>query len=101
MLIDPFEEFQAHQREEQSREALREEIVRQGGTEDDRLTWTGKRIRGSDGQSKGEERQTVGKYLLAAAGADAGDDALQDVDTWEEPVKKKFKAGGFGNFDGW
>ena len=24
-----------------------------------------------------------------------------DVDTWEEPAKKKVKSGGFGNFDSW
>ncbi|KAM4055375.1 cyclophilin type peptidyl-prolyl cis-trans isomerase/CLD domain-containing protein [Hirsutella rhossiliensis] len=101
VLIDPFEEFLAQHREQQSREARREEIVRQGGTEDDKLTWTGKRIRGGGAQTKGEARQAVGKYLQAAVGPDGSGDAGQDVDTWEEPVKKKFKAGGFGNFDGW
>lgn len=100
VLIDPFDEFLAQHREEQSREARREEIVRQGGTEDDKLTWTGKRIRGGEAATSGE-RQAVGKYLQAGVGADADGHSGRDLDTWEEPVKKKSKMGGFGNFDGW
>ncbi|KND92796.1 Peptidyl-prolyl cis-trans isomerase-like 2 [Tolypocladium ophioglossoides CBS 100239] len=84
VLIDPFEEFLAQRREEEQREQRREQIRRQGGTEDDRTTWTGKRIR-RDG--------TVERAGARESG--------EDVDTWEEPVKKKFKGGGFGNFDSW
>ncbi|KJZ76053.1 Peptidyl-prolyl cis-trans isomerase-like 2 [Hirsutella minnesotensis 3608] len=102
VLIDPFEEFQAQRRAQESLQERQEQIRREGGTEDDKLTWTGKRVRGP-GMSGEPEKQTVGKYLKAAVDAQAGlsADAGEDVDTWEEPVKKKFKAGGFGNFDGW
>jgi peptidyl-prolyl cis-trans isomerase-like protein 2 len=80
-----------------------------GGTEDDRTTWTGKRIR-ADGQVVEDERaKGVGRYLkgavAAAAAARAGgeeEDAGGKVEEWEEqPVKKKAKTGGFGNFDSW
>ncbi|POR37169.1 Peptidyl-prolyl cis-trans isomerase-like 2 [Tolypocladium paradoxum] len=107
VLIDPFEEFLAQRRDEEQREQRREQIRRQGGTEDDRTTWTGKRIRGDGTVERVGAKESVGKYLKAAAvaagaGAGAGDDAGgDDVDTWEEPVKKKFKGGGFGNFDNW
>ncbi|PNY28441.1 Peptidyl-prolyl cis-trans isomerase-like 2 [Tolypocladium capitatum] len=103
VLIDPFEEFLAQRREEELCEQRREQIRRQGGTEDDRTTWTGKRIRGDGTVERAGAMETVGKYLKAAAAAGAGDAHAVggDVDTWEEPVKKKFKGGGFGNFDNW
>lgn len=103
-LIDPFEEFLAQRREEEQREQRREQIRREGGTEDDRTTWTGKRVRGDGTVERARPTESVGKYLKAAAAdaaADADADAGEDVDTWEEPVKKKFKSGGFGNFDSW
>lgn len=101
VLIDPFDEFQSQQREERAREARRAEVLRRGGTDDDRLTWTGKRVRG-DGAAPGpEEGRAVGKYLRAAAAAGRADEAGQDVDAWEEPAKKKPRAGGFGDFEGW
>ncbi|PHH61058.1 hypothetical protein CDD81_826 [Ophiocordyceps australis] len=106
VLIDPFEEFQLERREEERRQQKLEEVRRQGGTEDDRTTWTGKRIRGHDTVDESQEEQGVGKYLkaalaAAAAKSKADKDSGGHVDTWEEPVKKKFKPSGFGNFDGW
>ncbi|PFH59755.1 hypothetical protein XA68_11936 [Ophiocordyceps unilateralis] len=100
VLIDPFEEFQAQRREESRLEQEREEIRLRGGTDDDKTTWTGKRIRG-DGAEEGDATKLgVGKYLKAA---DIDDAAHRNVvDTWEGPAKKKFKgSGGFGNFDNW
>ena len=80
--------------------------MRQGGTEDDKTTWTGKRVRG-DGKVEQSEVGGVGKYLKAAmAEGGAGNSrAAGDGDSWqadiEEPVKKKVKSRGFGNFDDW
>ncbi|GJN69513.1 peptidyl-prolyl cis-trans isomerase cyp8 [Purpureocillium lilacinum] len=103
VLIDPFEEFQSQRKEEERRAEEREQVRRQGGTDDDRTTWTGKRIRGDGTIENGKGSEAVGKYLKAAAVEANGADGTNadDVDTWEEPVKKKFKGGGFGNFDGW
>ncbi|PHH66205.1 hypothetical protein CDD82_1573 [Ophiocordyceps australis] len=106
VLMDPFEEFQLERRQEERRQQKLEEVRRQGGTEDDKTTWTGKRIRGHDTLHESEEPQGVGKYLkavmaAAAAKREADKDTGGHVDTWEEPVKKKFKPSGFGNFEGW
>jgi peptidyl-prolyl cis-trans isomerase-like protein 2 len=109
VLIDPFEEFLKEKSKKEAEGKVREEVKRMGGTEDDRTTWTGKRIR-VDGQVVEDERaKGVGRYLkgavAAAAAARAGgeeEDAGGRVEEWEEqPVKKKAKTGGFGNFDSW
>ena len=97
VFIDPFEEFQKQKAEQEKKERENEETKRQGGTEDDKTTWTGKRIRG-DGriENKGEE---VGKYLKAVQIDEQ--DGKDDLTAWE-PAKKKVKGGGgFGNFDNW
>ena len=75
-----------------------------GGTEDERTTWTGKRIRG-DGRVEGAEGGAggVGKYLKVV-GEGKGEDEDEIVGDWgeDEPVVKKVKiGGGFGNFDSW
>ncbi|KAF2397720.1 peptidyl-prolyl cis-trans isomeras-like protein-like 2 [Trichodelitschia bisporula] len=93
VFVDPFEEFQKQRAENEAKEKEKETIRREGGTDDDRLTWTGKRVRGDgtvDAQGAG-----VGKYLktaLKGAGWEEGE---------SEPVRKKVKGGGFGNFDAW
>lgn len=111
VFVDPFEEFQKAKREKDEAEKEKEEVVKQGGREDDRTTWTGKRVR-ADGvvlQDAGGGGG-VGKYLKAAAageGTAGGDGGNEIVEEWEggeveEPAKKKVKAaGGFGNFDSW
>lgn len=99
VYLDPFEEFLGKRKEEEKREERREAVKRAGGTEDDRTTWTGKRLRGA-GEGPGSEAPGVGKYLKAAAGDD--DEVLEEeISAWEAPAKKKVKAGGFGNFDNW
>jgi hypothetical protein len=57
------------------------------------MTWTGKKL-GTFDKKPG--------HLVASAKRDADQKSLI-VDTLEEqePVKKKPKAGGFGNFSGW
>ncbi|KAK3166668.1 hypothetical protein OEA41_009793 [Lepraria neglecta] len=100
VFVDPFEEFMKGKREGEEREKVEEEVRRKGGREDDRITWTGKRLRG-DGREGVDIKPEVGKYL---GGNDGGGGAGEVLEEWEqeEPVKKKVKAGGgFGNFDSW
>lgn len=107
VFVDPFEEFLKEKAEREDRERESEEIAKSGGVEDDRTTWTGKRLRGDGGLGTNSgDTSGVGKYLAMAGISKAG---VNDVLTeeWEagaemEPVKKKSKAiGGFGNFDNW
>ena len=99
VFVDPFEEFQKQKREQDEAEKEKIEIMKQGGTDDDKTTWTGKRIRG-DGQVQNNQSGGVGKYLKATV--DTGKtEAVPEEEVYDEPVKKKIKAGGFGNFDGW
>ncbi|KAF2759125.1 peptidyl-prolyl cis-trans isomeras-like protein-like 2 [Pseudovirgaria hyperparasitica] len=118
VFVDPFEEFLKSRAEKESREAADEEVRRQGGTEDDRTTWTGKRIR-RDGVVGGDTDGAVagvGKYLKAAIEEEKGREKGKNdvvVGGWgegddrelqqQQPVRKKVKksAGGFGNFDCW
>jgi peptidyl-prolyl cis-trans isomerase-like protein 2 len=109
VFVDPFEEWMKEKKASDEREREKEEVRRMGGTEDERMTWTGKRIR-EDGTVEGLGGDaSVGKYLKAALaerkgiGMDKGDED-EIIGDWveEEPVKKKVRAtGGFGNFDGW
>lgn len=100
IFLDPFEEFLKNKSQQDQAEERKAEIKRLGGTDDDKTTWSGKRIRGDGTVERGESG--VGKYLKKALansfGATTGDEP--DVDTWE-PSKKKIKTGGFGNFDNW
>ncbi|KAL7929493.1 cyclophilin-like protein [Trichoderma chlorosporum] len=110
VFVDPFEEFQAQKKERERLDRQQEEIRLQGGTEDDKTTWTGKRLRGDGTFARPDAKQSVGKYLDASAmdqGSSSsssrrrGADEADDVDTWETQPRKKMKAGGFGNFDSW
>jgi peptidyl-prolyl cis-trans isomerase-like 2 len=101
VFVDPFEEFQKQKREKDALELEREETKRQGGTEDDKTTWTGKRIRGDGTVVQSEQSGGVGKYLKAATDNSTGEGAVQDDNLEPEPAKKKVKSGGFGNFDSW
>ena len=100
VFVDPFEEFQKERMQNEDAQKAKEEIQRQGGTEDDKTTWTGKRIRGN-GTVEDAAPAGVGKYLKTASAPPAEDDEI--VGEWEEPEppKKKAKSGGFGNFDNW
>ncbi|QSZ37053.1 hypothetical protein DSL72_009145 [Monilinia vaccinii-corymbosi] len=99
VFVDPFEEFQKQKQERDVAEKEKAEIMRQGGTEDDKTTWTGKRIRGDGKVVPNAQAGAVGKYLKAGAPNDAP--GFVEVDEEAAPVKKKIKAGGFGNFDAW
>lgn len=100
VLVDPFEEFLKQEAEKEGAERKKEEIRLNGGAEDDRTTWTGKKIDRNGKVEVGEgEGSSVGKYLRQAPQVE--EDEI--VGEWEEPepVKKKAKTGGFGNFDSW
>ncbi|TAQ90623.1 hypothetical protein B7494_g1034 [Chlorociboria aeruginascens] len=99
VFVDPFEEFQKQKREKDETEKEKAEVLKQGGTEDDKTTWTGKRIRG-DGKIIQAASGGVGKYLKAVTDT-TGETGVKEDAYGEEPVKKKIKSGGFGNFDGW
>lgn len=106
VYVDPFEEFLKQRSEAEAEEARREEVRRQGGAEDERVTWTGKRVR-ADGRVEGaSEAPGVGKYLAQAKQKALQRGEEEVVGEWEgeeEPATKRAKkgAGGFGNFEGW
>lgn len=100
VFLDPFEEFLKQKDQQEKAEAQQAEIRRQGGTDDDKTTWTGKRIRG-DGTL--EQAGGVGKYLKGALASQPGDTRDNEdtiVEEWE-PSRKRVKTSGFGNFDNW
>jgi peptidyl-prolyl cis-trans isomerase-like 2 len=101
VFVDPFEEFQKQKHEKDEMEKEREEIRRQGGTEDDKTTWTGKRIRGDGTVVQLQQSSAVGKYLKASTDTSNGKIAVEDELLEAEPAKKKAKSAGFGNFDSW
>ncbi|KHO00857.1 Peptidyl-prolyl cis-trans isomerase, cyclophilin-type [Metarhizium album ARSEF 1941] len=106
VFVDPFAEFQTQRKEQERLEREREEVRRRGGTDDDRTTWTGKRIRGDGTVVSAEAKDSVGKYLNKSAVSSMASDGAGAIDSttggWEEPVRKKTKGnGGFGNFDSW
>lgn len=97
IFVDPFEDFLKKREETERREVEEEEIRKRGGRDEDRVTWTGKRIRGKEE----DKAPAVGKYLNGAGGEMEG----EVLEEWEggevEPVKKKIKGAAFGNFDSW
>ncbi|KAI1818740.1 hypothetical protein GGS20DRAFT_526703 [Poronia punctata] len=104
VYLDPFQEFQKQKAERDKVAEAKAEIERTGGTEDDKLTWTGKRVRADGTVDQGSGSVGVGKYLKAAKlqqGANRDEIIEEDLDAWEQPVQKKAKTGGFGNFDNW
>ncbi|KIY04098.1 uncharacterized protein Z520_00790 [Fonsecaea multimorphosa CBS 102226] len=114
VLIDPFDEFwkqknQAERTEKDKSERKAAAAADEGSldVDEDRTTWTGKRIRDDGMVDPGGGTGQVGKYLktsLARYGNDE-DEIVEFVDDEpEEPVRKKAKGGGgggFGNFDSW
>ncbi|KAF3806459.1 Peptidyl-prolyl cis-trans isomerase-like 2 [Colletotrichum gloeosporioides] len=100
VYLDPFEEFLKEKSNTEELEKAKQAIELNGGTEDDKTTWTGKRIKADDTVETGNGGATVGKYLKTQKSGSKRIDA-EDLDTWEEPSRKKMKSGGFGNFDNW
>ncbi len=103
VFVDPFEEWQKERAEKEGHEKVAEEVRRQGGTADDRTTWTGKRVR-QDGKVEDEraERMGVGGYLREARREVAQEHEMAGLVGAEDvPVAKRAKTGTFGNFDAW
>jgi peptidyl-prolyl cis-trans isomerase-like protein 2 len=116
VLVDPFEDFLKNREEKEKEEERKEKLRREGGAEDERVTWTGKRLR-EDGKAVDSSASGVGKYLKTAAAQSKDkpedeDEIVEEVvEEWEGgaesmasllPAKKKAKTGGgFGDFAGW
>ncbi|KAF5515127.1 Peptidyl-prolyl cis-trans isomerase-like 2 [Colletotrichum fructicola] len=100
VYLDPFEEFLKEKSNIEELEKAKQAIELNGGTEDDKTTWTGKRIKADGTLETANGCATVGKYLKTQKSGSKRIDA-EDLDTWEEPSRKKMKSGGFGNFDNW
>ncbi|KAK2761862.1 hypothetical protein CKAH01_05092 [Colletotrichum kahawae] len=100
VYLDPFEEFLKEKSNTEELEKAKQAIELNGGTEDDKTTWTGRRIRADGTVETGNASATVGKYLKTQKSGSKRIDA-EGLDTWEEPSRKKMKSGGFGNFDNW
>ena len=98
IFVDPFEEFWQQRRDKDKTERLAE-LAKNVPTEDDLQTWTGRNL--SIGQQKELDinggSQGVGKYL---GQPEIGNGTAED-DIPQEPVKKKVRTGGFGDFSGW
>ncbi|KAJ5697447.1 hypothetical protein N7488_011131 [Penicillium malachiteum] len=107
IFVDPFEDFLKQKRAEEAKggsaSAADEEAAQ--NVDDDRMTWTGKRVRGPGEASTDSAAGGVGKYLKAAL-ADRGeeDEIVEYIDEEPipEPARKKTKSsGGFGDFSSW
>ncbi|KAK5167841.1 cyclophilin peptidyl-prolyl cis-trans isomerase Cyp8 [Saxophila tyrrhenica] len=105
VYVDPFEEFMKQRSDKEAAEARKEALRSEGGAEDERTTWTGKRIRADGKVEGGDAGAGVGKYLKQAM---ERQDEEEIVGDWEDgepemapPPAKRAKGGGFGNFDSW
>lgn len=103
VYVDPFEEWLKQRDNKEAEEARKRQVELEGGAEDERTTWTGKRVL-RDGKVDDDGAEGgVGKYLKAAMEQAPEEDEIVeevDVDMAPPPAKKK-KRGGFGNFDAW
>lgn len=121
VLVDPFERFLDDKEERERVEREKEHVRKMGGREDERVTWTGKRVRldGGMDDGAGDAGGGVGRYLNSDGGGEgkgvSGEGNRKGVmEEWEggndgdgdgdggARVRKKVKGGGgFGNFDNW
>ena len=102
IFVDPFEEFQKKKKENDIAERRKEEIRQMGGADEDRTTWTGKRIADGSRSTGQHSEQGIGKYLHDKTPGNKQDGIVGDWDnSVENPAKKRVKTGGFGNFDSW
>lgn len=109
IFVDPFEDFLAKKRSEEQQakdpRAGVDEDEESRRAEDDRMTWTGKRVRNPGSTAPSDSSGGgVGKYLKAALADRQGqeeDEIVEFVDE-PEPARKKAKGtGGFGDFSSW
>lgn len=107
VFVDPFEEFLKNKRAEDTQDPAASTVDESEASrrvDDDRVTWTGKRVRGP-GSNPDDGPTGVGKYLKAALADREEDEIVEFVDEPEpepEPARKKAKGtGGFGDFSSW
>ena len=102
VFVDPFDVFLKEKGEREKAVEENEAQRLRGGREDERVSWTGKRVRGDGGAG---QEAGVGKYMAPVILDDgAGGGKGEVLAEWErgaEPVRKKAKGAGFGNFDAW
>ncbi|KAJ5152196.1 hypothetical protein N7492_010491 [Penicillium capsulatum] len=106
VFVDPFEDFLKQKRtEDQDPGASAPDETETRREDDDRVTWTGKRVRGSGENASDGGSAGVGKYLKAALADRAEEDEIVefvDDEPEPEPARKKAKGtGGFGDFSSW
>jgi peptidyl-prolyl cis-trans isomerase-like 2 len=117
VFLDPFEGFMKSQHEAEEAAKAKNTGSKDGDgasrLENDRMTWTGKRLRGFNDTKQSDEPshgEGIGKYLKAALAdratqGEEGTGGFLDEEPESEHVRKKAKAptgrGGFGNFDTW
>ena len=104
VFVDPFDVFLTEKGERERAVEENEALRLRGGREDERVSWTGKRVRGARADGDGAVQGTgVGRYMAPVPdGAVAGKGAvLAEWESGTEPVRKKAKGGGFGDFDAW
>lgn len=99
VYVDPFEEFLKQREDREAQEARKEAVRLQGGSVDDRTTWTGKKIKSNGQVDEAKQESNIGKYLKSTSKVE--DEIVGDWDEPEPPTKKIKKGGGFGNFDSW
>ena len=103
VFVDPFDVFLKEKGEREKAVKENEALRLRGGREDEKVSWTGKRVRGDGGAG---QETGVGKYMAPVVDNDgaAGGGKGEVLAEWErsaEPVRKKAKGAGFGNFDAW
>ncbi|KAJ6074204.1 uncharacterized protein N7446_001981 [Penicillium canescens] len=90
VFVDPFEEFLTQKRAEEARSSgaaqPEEEEEASRRVDDDRVTWTGKRVRGAGAESGDGGSGGVGKYLKAALADRDGQEEDEIVEFVDEPV---------------
>lgn len=106
VFVDPFEDFLKQKRAgDQAPGATVPDATEARREDDDRVTWTGKRVRGSGADNGDSGSAGVGKYLKAALADRAEEDEIVefvDDEPEPEPARKKAKGtGGFGDFSSW
>jgi len=104
IFVDPFdvrhlslawsdvEEWQKKRRDKEVEDEQLEEEANKV-KEDDVMTWTGKKL--------GKDEKKPGHLVAAVKRGAERDTPMVDTFQEQEPVKKKSKASGFGNFSGW
>lgn len=98
VFVDPFEEFSKRKNENDRLDEEKARIEREGGAEDDNITFTGKEL--NRNKISSTIRDEIGRYLEDPSMETSIATKDEEWDVSEEPAPKKQKRG-FGNFDNW